>query len=62
MSSEIELIQKLGAEVIALALNTEDCTEEEYLGFRDSYQKELEIPVILPLQDGVEEVLKLILN
>ena len=62
VSSEIELIQKLGAEVIALALNTEDCTEEEYLGFRDSYQKELEIPVILPLQDGVEEVLKLILN
>lgn len=62
VSSEIELIQKLGAEVIALALNTEDCTEEEYLGFRDSYQKELGIPVILPLQDGVEEVLKLILN
>ncbi|MDI9873815.1 DUF1611 domain-containing protein [Flectobacillus rivi] len=62
VSSEIELIQKLGAEVIALALNTEDCTKEEYLGFRDSYQKELGIPVILPLQDGVEEVLKLILN
>ncbi len=62
VSSEIKLIQKLGAEVIALALNTEDCTEEEYLGFRDSYQKELGIPVILPLQDGVEEVLKLILN
>lgn len=60
--SEIELIQKLGAEVIALALNTEDCTEEEYLEFKDSYQKELGIPVILPLQDGVEEVLNLILN
>jgi uncharacterized NAD-dependent epimerase/dehydratase family protein len=62
VSSEIELIQKLGAEVIALALNTEDCTEEEYLGFKDSYQKELGIPVVLPLQEGVEEVLNLILN
>lgn len=62
VSSEIALIQQLGAEVIALALNTEDCTEEEYLAFKDSYQKELGIPVVLPLQDGVEEVLNVILN
>lgn len=62
VSSEIALIQQLGAEVIALALNTEDCTEEEYLAFKESYQKELGIPVVLPLQDGVEEVLNVILN
>ncbi|MFY7830115.1 MAG: DUF1611 domain-containing protein [Flectobacillus sp.] len=62
VKSEIELIKHLGAEVIALALNTEHCTEEEYLAFQKAYHEELQIPVILPLEQGVETILPLILK
>ena len=53
VESEIELIEKLGAKVIALALNTEACSETECLDFQKHYEGLLKIPVLLPLQQGV---------
>ena len=53
VESEIEIYQKFGSEVIALALHTEDCTTEEAYGFQTGYQQKLGIPVLLPLQEGV---------
>ena len=57
VESEITLIKLLGAEVIALALNTEHCTTEEAFQFQAEYGKRLNIPVLLPLQEGCEKIL-----
>ncbi len=58
--SEIELIKLYGSKVIALALNTEDCTTEEALDFQTAYEAALQIPVLLPLQQGVDAVIPVI--
>lgn len=60
VKSEIELIKMYGSQVIALALNTEDCTLEEALDFQTAYEASLQIPVLLPLQQGVEAVVPVI--
>lgn len=56
LQSEISLIAMYGSTVIAIALNTEDCTDEEAREFAAELEKELHIPVLLPLQDGVGEI------
>jgi len=53
VASEIELIKLLGSKVIAVAINTEHCTLEEALAYQKQYEAELQIPVLLPLQQGV---------
>jgi len=60
VESEIALIRDLGSKVIALALNTEDCTDEEALAFQQQYRQHLKIPVLLPLQQGVNDVIPVI--
>lgn len=57
IESEISLIKLLGSRVMALALNTEDCTPAEALQFQQEYRSKLEIPVLLPLEQGVDEIL-----
>lgn len=57
VESEIELISKLGSSVIALALNTEDCTPIEAKYFQKYYQNLLNIPVLLPIEEGVEKII-----
>jgi len=59
-ATEIQLIKMYGSKVIALALNTELCTDEEALQFQQQYEMELQIPVLLPLQQGVEKIIPLI--
>lgn len=56
VASEIALINMYDAEVIAVALNTEDCTDKEVLQFQQQYEAELNIPVLLPLQQGVDKI------
>lgn len=60
VQSEIELIRMYGSTVIALALNTNHCSPEEALAFRDKYERDLQIPVLLPLQEGVSRVVSVI--
>jgi len=60
ITSEIELIKMYGSKVIAVALNTEDCTTEEAFDFQMQYEKDLQLPVLLPIQRGVEKVIPLI--
>ncbi len=60
LGSEIELIKLYGSKVIAVALNTEGCTEEEALGFQNKFESELQLPVLLPLQQGLERVVPVI--
>jgi uncharacterized NAD-dependent epimerase/dehydratase family protein len=57
LQSEINLIAMYGSRVIAVALNTEDCTDEEAVEIAGAIEDELAIPVLLPLQQGVEKIL-----
>lgn len=60
LASEIELVAKYGSTVIAIALNTEDCTDAEALAFQQEYEAGLQLPVLLPLQQGVEKIMPVI--
>ena len=57
VESEIEIIEKLGSKVIALGIHTEDCTNEEACSFQKQYEQKLNIPVLLPIQEGVDKIL-----
>jgi len=56
VASEIDIIEKFGATVIALALNTSGLSKQEALSYKASYQKTLDIPVVLPLEEGVKKI------
>ena len=60
VESEIALINMYGSTVIALALNTEGCTLEEALAYQKQYEAQLGIPVLLPLQQGVNSIVPVI--
>jgi uncharacterized NAD-dependent epimerase/dehydratase family protein len=60
VASEIELIKIYGSTIIAVALNTEHCTDEDALHFQQQYEAELNLPVLLPLQQGVEKIIPVI--
>lgn len=56
-ASEIELIRHFGSTVIAVALNTEHCTNVEAFAFQADYEAKLGIPVMLPLQEGCAKII-----
>ncbi|WP_210464552.1 DUF1611 domain-containing protein [Rufibacter roseolus] len=60
VSTEIQLIELYGAKVLALTLNTAGLTLEEARSFQKQYQEELKIPVVLPLEDGVGQIIDLV--
>jgi len=60
VASEIELIQKLGSKVIAVAVNTEHCTDEEAYAFQKEFTASLGLPVLLPIQEGVAPVIPIL--
>lgn len=62
VASEIEIIEKLGSKVIAVAVNTEECSTEEAFAYQKQYEAELNIPVLLPIQEGVEKLIPILTN
>jgi uncharacterized NAD-dependent epimerase/dehydratase family protein len=62
IGEEIELIRLLGARTLALALNGEGLTREELESARRELERELRIPVVLPLEEGVETLVPAILG
>jgi uncharacterized NAD-dependent epimerase/dehydratase family protein len=60
IKSEIELIKVYGSTVIALALNTENCTNDEALAYQAQFEAEYDMPVLLPLQQGVSKLVPII--
>jgi uncharacterized NAD-dependent epimerase/dehydratase family protein len=60
LASEIELIKMYGSNVIAVAINTEHCSNEEAFAFQAQYEAELKLPALLPLQEGVEKIIPVI--
>jgi uncharacterized NAD-dependent epimerase/dehydratase family protein len=51
---EIALIKIYGAPTVALTVNTAKMKAEEARAYADQYTKSLGIPVVLPLEDGVD--------
>lgn len=60
VASEIELIEKLGSKVIAVAVNTENCTTEEAFAYQKEYAASLGLPVLLPIQEGVAQIVPIL--
>ena len=60
VASEIALIEKLGSKVIAVAINTENCTIEEAYAYQKEYTDSLGLPVLLPIQEGVTSMLPIL--
>ncbi len=56
IESEIALIAHYGSNVIAIALNTEHCSNEEAFAFQASYETATNLPVMLPLQEGCGKI------
>jgi uncharacterized NAD-dependent epimerase/dehydratase family protein len=57
VESEIEIVEKLGSKVISIAINTHDCTEEECWQYRHDLEKRFNIPVLLPVKEGVDRII-----
>jgi uncharacterized NAD-dependent epimerase/dehydratase family protein len=57
--SEIELIRIYGAPTVALTINTAKMQEAEAREYARKAEEKLNIPVILPLEDGVESLVPL---
>jgi uncharacterized NAD-dependent epimerase/dehydratase family protein len=62
VASEIALIKMYGSNVMAIAINTEHCTNEEAYQFQTALKQELGLPVLLPLQEGVSKMIPLLKN
>lgn len=62
VESEVNLIKCYGSETIALMLNTTGLTEEEAYSIKQSYSENLGIPVILPLEEGVNSLINILMN
>jgi len=60
LASEIQLIHLYGSKVIAIALNTEDCSLEEAKAFQKEYNDKYSLPVLLPLEEGCAPLVPLI--
>jgi uncharacterized NAD-dependent epimerase/dehydratase family protein len=60
VASEIEIIEQLASKVIAVAVNTENCTDEEAFAFQKEYAASLGLPVLLPIQEGVAPVIPIL--
>jgi uncharacterized NAD-dependent epimerase/dehydratase family protein len=53
---EIELIRIYGAPTVALSVNTMKMKESEAREYAKVYQEKLKVPVVLPLEDGVDQL------
>jgi uncharacterized NAD-dependent epimerase/dehydratase family protein len=56
---EIELIRIYGAPTVALTINTMKMKEGEAREYAKNYHEKLNIPVVLPLEDGVDSLIPL---
>lgn len=56
LRDEVALIKIYGAPTVAIAINTSKMTEQDARSSALKYQEELGIPVILPLEDGVDSL------
>ena len=58
-ADEIALIKMYGAPTVALTINSAKMTEPEARVAAEQYNRTLNIPVVLPLEDGVDSLVPL---
>ncbi|HMP98497.1 MAG TPA: DUF1611 domain-containing protein [Cyclobacteriaceae bacterium] len=56
---EIELIKMYGGETVAVTINTAKMSEAEARASQQELEAQLGIPVVLPLEDGVDSMVKI---
>ncbi|MGC4020476.1 MAG: DUF1611 domain-containing protein [Cyclobacteriaceae bacterium] len=59
VKDEIELIKAYGAKTVALTVNTTKMSENDARSWAKGKESELGIPVILPLEDGVQKLISI---
>lgn len=62
LDSEIKLIHSYGKEVIAITLNTQGMTDQEKLYHKKLIAQDLDIPVFLPIDEGLDGILEILQN
>lgn len=62
LETEVELIRLYGAQLLAITLNTSGLTKEQALAYKHQYEQSLEIPVLLPLEEGLDQLVPTIQN
>ncbi|SUZ53890.1 uncharacterized protein METZ01_LOCUS6744 [marine metagenome] len=62
LDSEIELIKSYGKEVIAITLNTQGMTEQEKIYHKKLIATDLNIPVFLPIDEGMDGIVEILKN
>jgi uncharacterized NAD-dependent epimerase/dehydratase family protein len=60
IEEEVRLIQLLGAEVLALAVNEEGLSQEHADTAREQLSRQLGIPAFLPLRDDLSDLAKIV--
>lgn len=56
LKKEIEMIRLYGGEIIAITLNTRSLSLEQAKAYQEAYEQEFKIPVILPIEEGVDRL------
>ena len=56
LARELELIRLYGSQVLAITLNTDKLTLEEAQAYKAQYEKEYGLPVVLPLEEGMDRL------
>jgi len=57
IKDEIDLIRIYGANTVAITVNTDKMTAADARAYAAEQEKALGIPVILPLEDGVDKLI-----
>jgi len=62
IKDEVDLVKIYGGETIALTLNTSKVGEQKARDYATKYSKQLNIPVVLPLEEGVDSLVPVFEN
>ena len=62
IKSEIELIKYYGSKTLAVTINTSQMDEKESFLVKEEYEKMLGIPVAIPMYEGVESLVPMLIE
>ncbi|MGI9543826.1 MAG: DUF1611 domain-containing protein [Cyclobacteriaceae bacterium] len=60
LQTDLDLIRLYGSKTIAIALHTEGLSLDKAKEYQSQYQDQYELPVILPVEDGVSSIIPVI--
>jgi uncharacterized NAD-dependent epimerase/dehydratase family protein len=62
LERELEMIRLYDSRVLAITLNTSGLNEQQALQYKSAFEQQYPIPVILPLEEGVSQLVKIVQN